>query len=78
MAAIKSTASILHVYTYAREDEKEKLLVVCSYTEQPVKFAAPKGFDMTNARLVLQNYAAPEAARLQPYETRVYLWEKQE
>ena len=64
------------VYTYAREDEKQKLLVVCSYTERAVDFAAPKGFDLADASLILQNYAAPDAARLQPYETRVYLWEK--
>ena len=64
------------VYTYVREDEKQKILVVCCYTERTVNFAAPKGFDFADARLILHNYAAPDTARLQPYETRVYLWEK--
>ena len=64
------------VYTYAREDEKQKLLVVCSYTDQTVNFRMPKGFDMATAQLVLQNYADVDAAMLQPYETRVYLWNK--
>ena len=63
------------LYTYAREDEKQKLLVVCSYTEKEVPFKAPKGFDMDGAWLILQNYPDP-AAILKPYETRVYLWNK--
>lgn len=62
------------VYTYARENEQQKILVICSYTDRKVKFKAPKGFDLATAQLVLQNYAAPDASELQPYETRVYLW----
>ena len=61
---------------YSREDEKQKLLVVCSYSENSVKFKAPKGFDTNSAELIVQNYADVETNTLKPYETRVYLWNK--
>ena len=64
------------LYIYSREDEKQKLLAVCSYTDKSVKFQPPKGFDMDAAELVLQNYENSDANMLQPYEVRVYLWEK--
>ena len=63
------------LYTYARENEKQKILVVCSYTEKEVPFKAPAGFDLSTAELILQNYAAP-SDRMKPYEVRVYLWNK--
>ena len=63
------------LYTYARENETQKLLVVCSYTEKAAAFKAPKGFDLSSAELILQNYADP-GEKLQPYEVRVYLWNK--
>lgn len=61
---------------YSREDEKQKLLVVCSYSEKSVNFKAPKGFDTNSAELIVQNYADVETNTLKPYETRVYLWNK--
>ena len=64
------------LYTYSREDDKQKLLVVCSYTEKEVPFKAPKGFDMASGQLILGNYASVDPALLKPYEVRVYLWEK--
>ena len=64
------------LYIYSREDEKQKLLAVCSYTDKSVKFQPPKRFDMDAAELVLQNYENSDANMLQPYEVRVYLREK--
>lgn len=64
------------LYLYSREDARQKLLIVCSYADQPVKFRAPMGFDLSSGKLLLQNYAAPQPGSLMPYETRVYLWEK--
>ena len=61
-------------YTYAREDEKQKILVVCSYVGVETKFKVPAGFDLAAAQLVLQNYEAIDPSMLRPYETRVYLW----
>ena len=59
--------------TYSREDETQKILVVCSYTEKEVAFKAPKGFDLSSAQLILQNYPAA-GDTMKPYEVRVYLW----
>ena len=64
------------LYTYSREDDKQKILVVCSYTEKEVPFKAPKGFDLTLGQLILQNYTGANPALLKPYEVRVYLWNK--
>ena len=64
------------LYTYSREDEKQKLLMVCSFTDKEAAFWAPKGFDLAEAELVLQNYEAVDASMMKPYEVRVYLWKK--
>ena len=64
------------VYTYVREDEKQKILVVCSFSEKNVKFNAPKGFDIGTAELILTNYETNDGTVLKPYETRVYLLNK--
>ncbi len=64
------------LYTYSREDEKQKILVVCSFAAKMEKWQAPAGFDTGKAKLVLCNYKRAAASRLKPYETRVYLWEK--
>lgn len=63
------------LYTYTREDDRQKILVVCSCTEKEVPFKAPNGFDMASAQLILHNY--PTAGNtMKPYETRVNLWNK--
>ena len=64
------------IYTYSREDENERLLVVCSFTKDNVKFKAPKGFDMAKAELLLSNYENTDSATIKPYECRVYRWTK--
>ena len=63
------------VYTYTREDDKQKLLVICSFTEKEAKFKMPKGFDSNLAELILSNYDN-NSLILKPYETRVYLIKK--
>ena len=64
------------LFTYSREDDKERLLVVCSFTEKPTKWRAPKGFDLSSAELILQNYDSVTPDTVKPYETRVYRWVK--
>lgn len=61
------------LYTYVRETEKEKLLVVCSFTETPVAYRPPKEF--VQAKLLLCNYPGHLQAHLRPYECRIYLAE---
>ena len=61
-------------YTYSREMEGQKLLVICSFSEKPVRMRIPAGFDVGKAKLILTNYKE-QTDRLQPYECRLYLWE---
>ena len=67
------------LYTYTRESASQRLLVVCSFTEKPVRFRAPEGYDLSTGKLVLQNYMSaesrPDGFTTRPYEARVYLFE---
>jgi oligo-1,6-glucosidase len=64
------------VYTYSRTMPGQKLLVVCSFTKDPVAMFIPRGFDISRAKLILQNYPNALSDTLAPYECRVYLWEE--
>ena len=64
------------VYTYSRSMEGQRILVVCSFTRDETHMFIPKGFDLSKAKLILQNYEKVQADTLAPYECRVYLWEE--
>ena len=63
------------VYIYSREDDKQKILVICSYYPKDTKVNIPKCFDIKTGKLVLSNYNNSSLV-LKPYETRVYVWDK--
>ena len=63
------------LYTYTREDKRQKLLVVCSFTDEAVKMKAPADFDTSKATLLLSNYKE-NGETMKPYEVRVYLLNK--
>ena len=63
-------------YSYSREDDREKLIIVCSFTEKTQKWSVPSGFDLASAELLLSNYDRLDGTTLKPYETRVYRWTK--
>ena len=63
-------------YTYSREDENEKLLVVCSFVGKTKVWKAPRGFDLSTAELLLCNYQMSNRETLAPYECRVYRCKK--
>ena len=58
------------------EDDKQKILVLCSFCEKDRKHPTPKGFELDRAKLILCNYDAPTKNTLRPYECKVYLWKK--
>ena len=62
------------VYMYSRQDPRQKLLVVCSFSNKPVRFSPPRDFYIPGARLAMCNYNSISPNTLQPYECRVYLW----
>lgn len=61
-------------YTYSRTQGQEKLLVLCSFADEPIPLRIPRGFDLSKAKLVLQNYSDLQEKTMHPYETRVYYW----
>ena len=67
------------LFVYEREYEGKRLLVINSFTDKPVMFKAPEGFDLEKGELVLSNYNYPGVTyngfKTKPYETRVYLFE---
>ena len=70
------------VYAYKRytdSGEYGELFVVCSYSEQPLRFTAPKGWKLSEAEPVLLSLPETdcdglntESFTLKPYEARVY------
>ncbi len=66
------------LFVYEREYEGRKMLVINSFTDKPVKFVAPEGFDLQKGEMVLSNYKYPAVTangfKTKPYETRVYLF----
>ena len=62
------------LYVYSREDKRQRLLVLCSFSEENMKMKIPRGFDISKAQCMLCNYADVSSTELRPYEVRVYLW----
>ena len=67
------------LYVYERNYEGKRLLVINSFTEKPIKFKVPSGFELEKGELLIANYtSAPVEANsftMRPYESRVYLFE---
>lgn len=62
-------------YVYSMESGPQKLLAVCSFSGEKQPFRMPEGFDPRTARLALHSHPEPIPDELQPWESRVYLWE---
>ncbi len=63
------------LYVYSRTLGSERVLVICSFVERPVRFRVPRGFDLSRGELLLHNYgteARPDGFTTEPYECRVY------
>lgn len=67
------------LYCYERMYLGRRLLVVCSFTEDAVRFDAPEGLRLADASLVFCNYEVnfviANGFTTRPYELRVYLFE---
>jgi len=61
-------------YVFSMQDDRQKILVVCSFSKKNVRWKAPRDFYLGGAKLVLSNYRTNVEKILQPYECRVYLW----
>ena len=64
------------LFVYERSYEGQRMLVINSFSEKPVKFKAPADFDITKSELLISNYDCKDksnAFTLCPYESRAYL-----
>ena len=66
-------------YVYERKYEGKRLLVICSFTKNSLRFEAPEGFELSKGTLVFSNYEGCSVIMngftSKPYEMRVYLFE---
>lgn len=67
------------LYVYERSYKGKKLLVICSFTEKPVRFDAHDGITLTEQAQVFGNYDAnfviSNGFTTRPYEMRVYYFD---
>lgn len=71
---IEHKRSSSRLYVYSRQDSRQRILVVCSFSPRKQRFTPPRYFPIDTARLPLCNYPDPDPKVLQPYECRVYWW----
>ena len=70
----------LFVSTHAKQRSK-KLLVICSFTDKPVRFQAPYNFSLSDMKLLLTNYddtCEENSFLTRPYEARVCIFMNEE
>ncbi len=67
------------LYVYSREYKGKRILVINSFSEYPVGFKAPEGFNIDAVTPILCNYrqntSSGNAFTTRPYETRVYCFD---
>lgn len=66
------------LFVYERNLAGKKLLVICSFSEKPVRFDAPEGIHLDEGKQVFGNYencfVISNGFTTRPYEMRVYLF----
>ena len=69
------------LYVYERFYRSQKLLVICSFTNELVRFELPEDYPLDKGRLVLSNYehnfVIANGFTTRPYELRVYMFEEE-
>ena len=76
---VEHLAESRQLYVYERNYKGKKLLVICSFTADQVRFDAPEGIELSEEALTLHNYddnfVIANGFTTRPYELRVYLFE---
>ncbi|TQB47572.1 glucohydrolase, partial [Enterococcus faecalis] len=65
------------IYSYIREYNNEKLIVICSFSKYKVNYEVPEEFNLDNFKLLLSNYddssnSLSKIITLRPYEALIY------
>lgn len=66
------------LFIYERRSKAQRLLVICSYTAESLKFRAPKGYKLEKGQLILHSHGEEirnNGFLTKPYECRVYLFQ---
>lgn len=68
-----------NLYVYQRRYENQRLLVICSFTAEQIRFELPEDIDLSRGTNVLSNYdfnfIIANGFTTRPYELRVYLFD---
>ena len=66
------------LFVYSRHYKNERMLVICSFSDKPMMFDAPAGFNLSEGELAMCTYndakTKGNSCVLKPYEARVYLF----
>ena len=62
-----------HIYMYERVLGEERYLVICSFSEDPIRVRVPKAYAGKKGKLILSNYPRSHGW-FRPYEARLYLF----
>ena len=66
-------------YVYRRSLKGQRLLVICSFSSELLRYDAPEDMELAKGSLVLANYehnfVISNGFTARPYELRVYLFE---
>ena len=66
------------IYSYIRSLEEQKLLVICSFTEQKISYEVPENLRGRNGKILISNYnraRVQESMTLEPYECMAVLYQ---
>ncbi len=70
-----------YFYSYERNYLNKKLLVICCFTGEPMRYEAPVGIDLEKGMLVMSNYKrcsiVENGFTARPYELRVYYYDSE-
>ena len=67
------------LYMYERVWLDSRVLVILSFSEHPIRYRLPEGYDPSRARLLLDNYLnRPVIGKLRPYEAQLYEWPRED
>ena len=66
------------LFIYERRSKSQRLLVICSYSEEAVRVRPPRGYDLAKGKLILRSHGDELDKKgyvAKPWETRVYLFQ---
>ncbi|GKX29448.1 oligo-1,6-glucosidase [Vallitalea longa] len=61
------------LYVYTRSLNKNKLLVICNFTQKSLTYEVPEEFRKVNKRILISNYHDDLGEEIRPYEAKVYM-----